>query len=210
MPQALGASDIVVSATGAPEPIVTRQHVQDAMRTGRTRPLFLIDIAVPRDVAPSAGDLEQVFLYNIDDLRGIVQENLARRTAEVRRANEIVEDEVTQFAAWLRSREAIPTVVALRRRFESIRRDELKRLEPKIAELSPDARARIDEITRRIIEKLLLTPTEQLKAASDDETVLAYSDALSRLFSLAAPEETLGEVRAARRDETPSTDPVDS
>jgi len=207
---ALGASDIVVTATGSPEFIVTRQHVQEAMRTGRTRPLFLIDIAVPRDIEPSAGDLEQVFLYNIDDLRGIVQENLARRSAEVQQATHIVEEEVTGFIAWLRSRDAIPTVVALRQRFESIRRTELKRLEPKIAELSPEARARIDEITRLIVEKLLLTPTEQLKAASDDETVLAYSDALSRLFSLASPDDVLEEVRAGLRDDPASTDPVES
>jgi glutamyl-tRNA reductase len=203
-------SDIVVTATGSPKPIVTRRHVHEAMRSGRERPLFLIDIAVPRDVEPSAGDLEQVFLYNIDDLRGIVQENLARRGAEMDRANRIVEEEVADFAGWLRSRDAIPTVVALRQRFESIRRAELKRLEPKIAELSPEARARIDEITRLIVEKLLLTPTEQLKAASDDETVVAFSDALSRLFSLASPEEPPEPIRAGLKNDPASTDPVES
>jgi glutamyl-tRNA reductase len=186
MTAALTAADIVITATGSPEPIVTRRHVQESMHAGRTRPLFLIDIAVPRDIDPAAGNVEQVFLYNIDDLRGIVQENLARRTAEIEQAEAIVREEVGKFNVWLRSRDAIPTVVALRERFESIRRAELKRLEPKIATLSPEARARIDEITRLIIEKLLLTPTEQLKAASDDQTVLAFSDALSRLFSLTA------------------------
>ncbi len=149
------------------------------------RPLFLIDIAVPRDVEASAGDLEQVFLYNIDDLQQIVNENLARRQAELQRADLIISEEVDKFGAWLRSRTAVPTVVALRQRFEHIRQSELKRLEPKLSSLTPDARARVDEITRLIVEKLLLTPTEQLKA-SDEQMIQAYAEALGRLFSLEA------------------------
>jgi glutamyl-tRNA reductase len=92
---------------------------------------------------------------------------------------------VAKFAAWLQSRGIIPTVVALRQRFEAIRQAELNRLEPKLAGLPPEARARLDEITRLIVEKLLLTPTEQLKAVSDEAMVVAYADALNRLFSLA-------------------------
>ncbi|MBI2832994.1 MAG: glutamyl-tRNA reductase [Acidobacteria bacterium] len=186
-PNVLRSSDIVITATGSQDPILSRAHVEAAARA-RRHPLFLIDIAVPRDVEASAGDLEQVFLYNVDDLQTIVNENLARRAAEVSRAEGIVADEVRHFVAWWRSREVIPTMVALRKRFESIRRSELERLEPKIANLTPDARARVDEITRLIVEKLLLTPTEQLKSVADQETAAAYSDALSRLFSLAPPE----------------------
>jgi glutamyl-tRNA reductase len=202
---ALAASDIVVTATGSPVPILTRADVQLALRSGRDKPLFVIDIAVPRDVDPAAGELEQVFLYNVDDLRAIVAENLARRSAEVERAELIVHHEVEQFVSWLRSREAIPTVVALRTRFEAIRRSELKRLEPKIAELSPEARARVDEITRLIVEKLLLTPTEQLKGLSDHATVAAYSDALSRLFSLTAEEAAAAEA-SVREKVRPGTE----
>ena len=91
--------------------------------------------------------------------------------------------------SWVQSRDIIPTVVALRQRFEAIRQSELLRLEPKLAGLPPEARARIDEITRLIVEKLLLTPTEQLKAVSDETTVVAYADALNRLFRLAAEEQ---------------------
>ena len=104
----------------------------------RDRPLFLIDIAVPRDVEPEVGNLDQVFLYNIDDLRSIVQENLARRSAELERAEAIVRDEVERFGSWMQSREIIPTVVALRQRFETIRKSELQRLEPKL--VGPAAR----------------------------------------------------------------------
>ena len=107
------------------------------MRSRRNRPLFIIDIAVPRDVEGAVGDLEQVFLYNIDDLQSIVEENLARRTAELAQAEAIVDEEVTRFTSWMQSRDIIPTVVALRQRFEAIRQSELLRLEPKLAGLPP-------------------------------------------------------------------------
>ena len=181
----LGAADIVVTATGASEPVLTRERVDEPMRSRRNRPLFIIDIAVPRDVEPAVGSLDQVFLYNIDDLRTIVQENLARRGAELARAEAIVDEEVVKYTAWMQSREIVPTVVALRQRFEAIRRAELQRLEPKLSGLPPEARARIDEVTRLIVEKLLLTPTEQLKSVSDEAMIVAYADALNRLFSLA-------------------------
>jgi glutamyl-tRNA reductase len=146
--------------------------------------LFIIDLGVPRDVEPSTGELEQVFLYNIDDLQGIVSESLTRRGHQMQRADTIVGDEVEKFVAWLRSRNAVPTVVALRQRFEEIRRAELQRLEPKLGTLNPEARARVDDVTRLIVEKLLLTPTEQLKSAPDQRTIEAWTDALSRLFAL--------------------------
>ena len=183
---ALGSADIVITATGATEPVLTRQAVQDVMRPRRQRPLFVIDIAVPRDVDPGVGDLEQVFLYNIDDLQGIVKENLARRSGELERAEAIIGEEVDRFTAWLHSRDVIPTVVALRERFEAIRQAELTRLEPKLSGLPPEARARLDEITRLLVQKLLMTPTEQLKAARDDSQIAAYADAVNRLFGLGA------------------------
>jgi glutamyl-tRNA reductase len=152
---------------------------------------------VPRDVDPDAASIDQVFLYNIDDLQGIVKENLARRTAELERADAIIAGETARFAAWLQSREIIPTVVALRERFESIRRAELQRLQPKLNGLPPEAQAQVDQITRLIVEKLLLTPTEQLKAISDNSLAATYSDALNRLFSLPSPE-------ADERDPSPA------
>jgi glutamyl-tRNA reductase len=176
---ALTTADIVITATGAVEPVLTRASVQDVMRPRRQRALFIIDIALPRDVEASAGDLEQVFLYNIDDLQSIVKENLTRRSGELERAEAIVEEEVARFTAWLQSREIIPTVVALRDRFETIR-------QPKLAGLTPEARARVDEITQLLVQKLLLTPTEQLKSVRDDSLISAYSDALNRLFALEA------------------------
>jgi glutamyl-tRNA reductase len=175
----------VITATGSQRPILTRAHIE--MVTGGRRrpdPLFIIDIAVPRDVEPAVGDIEQVFLYNVDDLQSIVEENISRRGEEIARAEAIVSEELARFTAWQRSRSAIPTVVALRQRFDAIRRAELLRLESKLAGLPPETRARVDEVTRLIVEKLLIEPTEQLKALPDEETQVAYTEAVNRLFRL--------------------------
>ena len=199
----LAAADIVVTATGASTPVLTLARVDAALRHRRTRPLFVIDIAVPRDVEAAVGDLDQVFLYNVDDLQAVVSDNFARRTAEISRAEAIIDEEVAKFTTWLRGREAVPTLVALRQRFEHIRRAELKRLEPKLSALGPDARARVDEITRLIVEKLLINPTEQMKSLSDRDMVTAYTDALNRLFGLTSGETGSGltddEVEASKR-----------
>jgi glutamyl-tRNA reductase len=184
---AIERADILVTATGAPSAILSRADIGRAMRSRRERALFIIDIAVPRDVAPDAGEIEQVFLYNIDDLQGIVKENLARRSGELERADAIITAETAKFAAWLQSREVIPTVVALRERFEAIRQAELQRLQPRLSHLPAEAQAQVDYITRLIVQKLLLTPTEQLKAVGDDSLAATYSDALNRLFSLPSP-----------------------
>jgi len=197
IPAALSSADIVITATGAADPVLTRGSVQEVVRQRRQRPLFIIDIAVPRDVEPSVGDLERVFLYNIDDLQSIVKENLTRRSSELERAEAIVEDEVAKFTAWLHSREIIPTVVALRDRFEAIRQSELARLEPKLSGLPPEARARVEEITQLLVHKLLLTPTEQLKSLRDETLISSYSDALNRLFGLGA-DDTAAAPRRAR------------
>src|SRR5204863_8848477 len=151
---ALGAGDIVITATGAPAPILTKARIEAIMRPRRNRPLFVIDIAVPRDVEAAAGEIEQVFLYNIDDLQATVRENMARRSSEVARAEAIVSEELEKFGAWLRSRGAVPTIVALRQHCEQIRRAELDRLDYKLAALpqADDVRARVDEITRLIME----------------------------------------------------------
>lgn len=184
MHRAIARADIVITATGSQRPIIGRDAVEAATGRRRVDPLFIIDIAVPRDVDPAVAEIEQVFLYNIDDLQGIVQENLARRGAEMARAEAIVAEELSRFTAWHRSRRAIPTVVALRQRFDDIRRAELRRLDAKLAGLTPEARARFDEVTRLIVEKLLLEPTEQLKALPDEETQAAYTEAINRLFRL--------------------------
>jgi glutamyl-tRNA reductase len=190
-------ADIVVTATGSQRPILTRAQVEATTNRHRPDPLFIIDLAVPRDVEASVGDIEKVFLYNVDDLQTIVQENLSRRTREIAHAETIVAEELLKFATWQRSRGAVPTVVALRQRFDAIRRAELQRLDSKLGGLSPEARARVDEVTRLIVEKLLLEPTEQLKALPDEETQIAYTEAVNRLFRLRTGESSSSSTDAA-------------
>jgi glutamyl-tRNA reductase len=187
MNDVLGASDIVITATGAATPILTKARVETLMKPRRNRPLFIIDIALPRDVEAAAAEIEQVFLYNIDDLRATVRENMARRESEVARAEAIVGEELEKFGSWFRARGVIPTVVALRQRFEDVRRSELERLDFKFAGLPPEARARVDEVTRLIVEKLLLTPTEQLKAIGEADVAAMHAEAIARLFGLTDP-----------------------
>ena len=197
VPLLLASADIVVTATGSQRPILTRAQVEATTARHRHDPLFIIDLAVPRDVEASVGDIEQVFLYNVDDLQTIVQENLSRRSREIAHAETIVAEELLKFATWQRSRGAVPTVVALRQRFDAIRRAELQRLDGKLGGLSPEARARVDEVTRLIVEKLLLEPTEQLKALPDEETQIAYTEAINRLFRLRTGESTSSSTDAA-------------
>ncbi|MEO6213284.1 MAG: glutamyl-tRNA reductase [Vicinamibacterales bacterium] len=186
--EAMIRADILITATGAPEVVLTHAQIERVMRSRRERPLFIIDIAVPRDVDPDASRIEQVFLYNIDDLQGLVQDNVTRRTVELTAAEAIVEEETQRFVAWVQERDIIPTVVALRQRFEAIRRAELSRLNHKLSKLPPEAVAQVDHITKLIVEKLLLTPTEQLKSVSDDALAARYSDTLSRIFNLTEPQ----------------------
>jgi len=191
MADELASADIVVTATGSSSWMITRAQVSAAVTPRRDKPLFIIDIGVPRDVEPSAGEVEQVFLYNIDDLKTIVSENLARRQSQVDRAEIMISEEVKGFMLWLRSRGAIPTVIALRQRFENIRQSELHRLDSKLGSMSPESKAKVEEITRLLVEKLLSMPTDRLKSATNDEMIAKDADTLARLFDLDAKSEAI-------------------
>jgi glutamyl-tRNA reductase len=185
-------ADIVVTATGAQTPVISAPSIDRVMRARRNRPLFVVDIGLPRDVDPAAGELEQVFLYNIDDLRAMISENLVRRQEQTTQAEVMIGREVDDFVVWQRSRGAIPTLVALRRRFEAVREAELERLAPRLNGLSADARARVEDVTRLLVQKLLLEPTERLKTTPDEATAAQYADALTQLFSLGEPHPSEG------------------
>lgn len=211
-------ADIVVTATGAQAPVISAPSIDRVMRARRNRPLFVVDIGLPRDVDPAAGELEQVFLYNIDDLRSMISENLARRQEQTAQAEVMIGREVDDFVVWQRSRGAIPTLVALRRRFEAVRESELERLAPRLNGLSADARARVEDVTRLLVQKLLLEPTERLKTTPDEATAAQYADALTQLFSLGEPHPSEGADDAHstaneghdRSPTAPSKDPVTS
>jgi glutamyl-tRNA reductase len=159
----LARADIVISGTGAPGVVITREDVEASRQARRHRPLFLIDIAVPRDVEASAGELEGVFLYDLDGLKAVAEANLRERRKQAAAAELIVEEEVKEFLAWHQSLAVVPLLVELRRRGEEIRRAELEKARKRLGELTPEQESAIDSATTAIVNKLLHPPTVQLK-----------------------------------------------
>ncbi len=180
----LHKADIILSTTGAPRYIIGPAAVSEALRRRKQRPMFFIDIAVPRDIDPAVNDLENVYLYNTDDLRGVVESNLEQRAREAEKAEEIVTDETGRFLAWLSSLEVVPTIVALRSRFEEIVRAEARRTLTAWKDPSPEQQRRLDAMTSAIISKLLHTPISVLKHTGQGGRIDLYLDALQSLFDL--------------------------
>jgi glutamyl-tRNA reductase len=183
-PEHLAYTDIVVSSTSAPHPIIEPAMVREAMRVRRSRPMFFIDIAVPRDVDPAVNTLENVFLYDIDDLHNVVQENRRERQREALAAEELVWQEVRQFEQWLAVRDAVPTIVALRQQAEAIRQQELEKALHKFGPLDERQRRVLEALTCGIVNKLLHAPTVSLKRASQEGQVRDAVHMVRHLFNL--------------------------
>jgi len=156
-------ADIVISGTAAPVTVIKRADVEQARAARRHRPLFLIDIAVPRDVDSAVRDLDGVFLYDIDDLKAVADANLRERQKEAQEAEALVEREVRAYLDWQRSLDVVPVLVALRERAEAIRRAEIERARKRLGALTPEQESAVEGLTSAIINKLLHAPTVQLK-----------------------------------------------
>lgn len=165
---ALAASDIVISSTDAPGYVIGPEAVADALAQREDRPLFMIDIAVPRDVDPAVRTLPNVHLYDIDDLKALCNLNRRERMREVTRVEQIIESEAERLERWWRSRQAVPTIVALRDKAEQARREELAEALRKLRHLSAADRRVIDELTRAVVAKILHEPTVRLKNLADE------------------------------------------
>jgi glutamyl-tRNA reductase len=177
-------ADVVITSTGSCEALITQQQMQVVMKRRRYRPVFLIDIAIPRDVEPSVNDLDGVYLYNIDDLQAVVEENLGERRQEALRAETIVAEEVKKFLDWTKSLDSAPTIVAFREKLEEIRTGELARLNGKLSGLGPSEREAVEMVTRSIINKIAHDPISFLKRAGMRSKGKIYLDAAQRLFNL--------------------------
>ncbi|KAB0671593.1 glutamyl-tRNA reductase [Oryzomonas sagensis] len=184
--QHLHRADIILSSTGAPHVIIGPKDVEDVVRRRKFKPMFFIDIAVPRDIDPKVDDLENAYLFTVDNLQEIVQANLAQRSLEAEKAEEIVNQEIGQFFKWLASLEVTPTIVALRNHFDEIRRAELEKTLSNWKDLPPDAEKRLEALTLAMMNKLLHTPTTVLKKAGQGGRVDLYVDGLRQLFELEA------------------------
>jgi glutamyl-tRNA reductase len=184
LPAELAAADVVISSTGAEGLVVTAPMVAEALRGRRGRPMFFIDIAVPRDLDPAIHELDGAYLYDLDDLEAVVEQSIATRRGEAARAEAIVEEELERFRAWWVSRDVVPAIVALRARAEEIRRAELARLEGRLGALDARQRHAVDALTSQLVAKLLHLPTVRLKEAAATPAGASYAAAVRELFGL--------------------------
>lgn len=176
--------DIVVTSTGAPEPIITREAVQRAMHLRRSRPLFFVDIAVPRDVEPGVNELGNVFCYDIDDLKQVVDANLREREREAQRAEALVRSEVERFVAGRRDQEVVPTIISLRARLEAIRQAEVAKALARLPEASPETRQTLEALSTAIINKILHVPITKLRESSRSGHGGSWTAFVHELFGL--------------------------
>jgi glutamyl-tRNA reductase len=183
-PEHLVYADIVVSSTSASQPIIRPAMVQEAMRARRGRPMFFVDIAVPRDIDPAVNTLENVFLYDIDDLDHVVAANRRERQQEAMVAEELIWREVRQFQQWLAARDAVPTIVALRQHADTVRQAELDKALAKLGPLDERQHRAVEALTVAIVNKLLHAPTVYLKRVSGAEQGRDTVQLVRHLFEL--------------------------
>jgi glutamyl-tRNA reductase len=180
--------DIVVASTAAREPVINRSLLKSVVKSRRHRPLFLVDIAVPRDVDPDVSRLPDVFLYNVDDLQGLVNDNLRSRRGEADKADALVDEEVAALCHWLRSRAIGPLMGQLQAHGREVAEAEVARMLPKLGELDPAQRQAVEQLGRQIVQKLLHRPMANLRKASAEGVGgfdgVTLAEALEVLFEL--------------------------
>jgi glutamyl-tRNA reductase len=183
-------ADIVITSTASPEPIISLNQVKKTMRGRKNRALFFIDIAVPRNVEPRVNEIENVFVYDIDDLTGIVELNINKRKGEAIKAERMVDEEVIKFSEWLKTLDVVPTIVALKEKCEKICQMELKKTLSSLEDLTPDQRKGVENLTTSIAKKILNDPIVFLKRKEARASRNLYLDAARRLFHLDPDDDT--------------------
>jgi len=177
-------ADIVITSTGAPHFIIGRNLAEQVIHRRKNKPIFFIDIAVPRDIDPAVNQIDNAFLYDIDDLQQVIDANLKERFKEAMRAEQIVDDEVEAFCLKMQTRDVVPTIVQLRDSLEKVRRDEIERNRRHLKDLSPDQQAAVDQITKSIVNKILHPPIEQLKQMAHDPQGADLADLIRKIFNV--------------------------
>ena len=188
-PKYLHLADIVIGSTAATSFVLTPELIQEAMRERKGRPTFCIDLSVPRNFDPRINELDNVYLYDVDDLGGVAEENLETRAREAEKAEHIVSEEVETFWRWLSQLDAVPTIVALREKAEAIRRGEIEKTLRQLKDVSPREREALELLTAAIVNKILHAPITCLKR-QDRETATFDLDAARRLFKLGESKES--------------------
>ncbi len=177
-------ADIVITSTGAPHALFRREHGEAFLARRKNRPMFFIDIAVPRDVDALMNKLDGIFVYDIDDLQSAVTAHVSDRQKEAHRAESIIEAEVERFQARLRTLDVVPTIVSLQEQLETIRQAEIDRVRGRLGDLSPDQELAVEAMTRGIINKIMHAPMRTLKTAATDPESTTIIDIVRRLFNL--------------------------
>jgi len=177
-------ADIVITSTGAPHAIFRREHGEQFLSRRKNKPMFFIDIAVPRDVSPEMGKLDGIFTYDIDDLQQAVTSHVADRRKEAELAESIITAEVERFEARLHTLDVVPTIVSLQDHLETIRQAEIDRVRTRLGHLSPEQEIAVEALTRGIINKVMHTPITTLKSAAKDSEATTIVDVVRRLFNL--------------------------
>jgi glutamyl-tRNA reductase len=183
--QELVSADVVITSTSSPRYVITRELMQGVVKARRHRPLFLIDIAVPRDVDPRVENMDNVFLFDIDDLEQVANQNIAARKREAEQAERIVEEEVSAFEEWQRSLDLTPTLVALRQRVKAVLRAEIDRTLPRLKSLSDAEKKSLDAMCDAMVNKLLHRPLTELKKSRGEPDGAQLLESVTRLFDLA-------------------------
>jgi glutamyl-tRNA reductase len=213
-------ADVVISSTSNPGYVVTLEVLKRALTRRQGRRIFIIDIAVPRDVDPQVADLEGVFLYNIDDLQGVSKTNLTEREREIPAAEQIIDTALVQFRKWRGTLQLTPTIVALRERFRSVALEERDRALDRMGSLNDKDRYAIDAMCESIVNKLLHQPLTELKQGCDGSDQSDLLEVVQRLFKLSVndsadepgicePTEVL-ELAVKRADEAPVAEKKDA
>jgi glutamyl-tRNA reductase len=184
-------ADIIITSTGAPHAIFRREHAEMFLQRRKNRPMFFIDIAVPRDVDAELNKLDGIFVYDIDDLQQVVQANLQDRSVEAGRAEEIIEAEVKRYETRVQGREAVPAIVSLQQHVEAIRRAEFERARGKLGKLSPEQEMAVDALTRSIVNKMLHPSLVGLKRDAK-----SFGEMVKRVFGLSGTDENASENEA--------------
>jgi glutamyl-tRNA reductase len=186
-PRYLQMADMVIGSTAAEGYVLTHEHVYDVLRARRYRPIFLIDMSVPRNFDPAINELDNAYLYDIDDLGEVAQVNRDERSREADKAESIVDAEVEAFCKWLASLEAVPTIVALRDKMEAIRKAELEKTMAALRDLAPREREALEAMTAAIVNKILHGPVTHLKQHHREYEAF-YIAAARQLFDLQEPD----------------------
>jgi len=180
----LHRADIVITSTSAPNFIIKKEMVEKAIHERKNKPIFFIDIAVPRDIEPDVNDLENIYLYDIDDLHVVVSANMKEREKEADNAMNFISQEVTKFNNWVGTLDAVPTIVEIRKKAENIRMQEIEKTLKKISYLSEDDKKLLRQMSSSMVNKILHKPTIKLKQKTQSEDGHVYLKAIRHLFHL--------------------------